>query len=188
MQVDASARRNFKKSERLGYRFRRIDYNQYLDDIRDIWTSTPVRQGVLPTDMLEGRVKPIQDPPSRTAYQDYLYHGIFKGDKLVAYSGCLVTGQLCSLNDLWGHAQYMEDGVVPRVIMETARELIKGFPTVKFYSYGTYFGAAESMRRFKRKFLFMPHRVKWILGNAPECQPSGAGKEMPLGAEATVNK
>jgi hypothetical protein len=163
MKVDASARRNFKKAVRMGYTFRRIQYNDHLEDIRDIWMSTPVRQGVLPQEMIEGRVHPINDPPTKTMFQDYPYYGIFKGEKLVAYAASLISGELCSLNDLWGHATYLEDGIVPFLIMNLAKELITAYPIVKFFGYGTYFGASESMRRFKRKFLFMPHRVAWIL-------------------------
>src|SRR4051794_29257746 len=48
MRIEASARRNYKKAVKLGYQFRRINYNDHLEDIRDIWLSTPVRQGVLP--------------------------------------------------------------------------------------------------------------------------------------------
>src|SRR5262249_38502859 len=49
------------------------------------------------------------------------------------------------------------------LILEVAREIYASYPTVKYYAYGTYFGASESMRRFKRKFLFYPHRVTWKL-------------------------
>ncbi len=168
MAIEASARRNYKKAQRLGYVFRRIDYNEHLDDIRDIWTSTPVRQGLMPQNFLEGRVRPIADPPSRTHYQDYPYFGVFKDNKLVAYAACLVTGELCSLNDLYGHDRYLNDGIVPMLVIEIARECIQTYPTVKYFAYGTYFGASESMRRFKRKFLFLPHRVSWVLSSPVE--------------------
>ena len=34
MMLEGSARRNFKKARRKGYRFREIDFNDYLDDVR----------------------------------------------------------------------------------------------------------------------------------------------------------
>src|SRR5690242_12322221 len=49
--LDSSARTNYRKAQRHGYEFRRFDYNAHLDDIRAIWLSTPVRQGVLPRKM-----------------------------------------------------------------------------------------------------------------------------------------
>jgi hypothetical protein len=163
MKIDASARRNYKKASRLGYLFRRFNYNDHLDDIREIWLSISVRQGVVPKDMREGRVHPISDPPSKNNYQDYPYFGVFKDQKLVAYAACLVTGELCNVNDLYGHNGYLEDGVVPLALIDTVRHILQSHPLVKYYSYGTYFGASESMRRFKRKFHFLPHRVRWIL-------------------------
>jgi hypothetical protein len=163
MKIDASARRNYKKAARLGYVFKRFNYNDHLDDIRDIWLSTPVRQGLVPKNMREGRVYPISDPPSRTTDQDYPYLGVFKNQTLVAYVGCLVSGELCSLNEMFGHDKYLEDGVVPYSIVETARLVLESYPRVRYYGYGTYFGASDSMRRFKRKFLFLPHRVTWQL-------------------------
>jgi hypothetical protein len=170
MKIDASARRNCKKAARLGYTFKRFNYNDCLEDIRDIWLSTPVRQGLVPKNMREGRVTPISDPPSKNHDQDYPYFGVFKDERLVAYVGCLVTGQLCSLNEMFGHDGYLEDGVVPLAIVETARLMIESYPQVQYYGYGTYFGASNSMRRFKRKFLFLPHRVTWLLKS-----PSVAG-------------
>ena len=46
--LEASARRNCRKAERLGYAVRRFGYNSRLEEVREIWTSTPVRQGLLP--------------------------------------------------------------------------------------------------------------------------------------------
>ena len=34
MQIEAAVRRNVKKARRLGYEFRRIEYNDYLTDVR----------------------------------------------------------------------------------------------------------------------------------------------------------
>src|SRR5262245_11733212 len=64
MNVEASARRNYKKALRLGYRMRRFDFNGHLEDIRQIWKSTPIRQGeLLPENIRTGDVRPIADPP-----------------------------------------------------------------------------------------------------------------------------
>ena len=44
-RLDSAARRNLKKALRLGYRFRRIDYNSHLVDVTTIHRSTSVRAG-----------------------------------------------------------------------------------------------------------------------------------------------
>ena len=74
-----------------------------------------------------------------------------------------VAGELCSITDLFGHAQHLEFGVVPQLIIDVARQVYASYPTVKYYAYGTYFGATHTLRRFKRKFEFNPHRVSWEL-------------------------
>jgi hypothetical protein len=182
MALDSSARGNYRKALRLGYTFSRFDYNAYLGDIRDIWMSTPVRQGVLPLKMREGAVTPIADPPSRTHFHDYPYFGAFKQGKLVAYAACLVAGELCSINDLYGHHAYMGDGVVPLVLIDVARTMGQRYRSVKYYGYGTYFGASASLRRFKTKFNFQPHRVTWQLDDTVATQrhpPGGATVPYP---------
>ena len=43
--IEASARRNVRKAQRLGYSFARIDFNQHRAEISAIIRSAPVRQG-----------------------------------------------------------------------------------------------------------------------------------------------
>jgi hypothetical protein len=167
-QLDSSARGNYRKALRMGYQFRRFRYNDHLDDIRVIWTSCSVRQGKLPDNILQGRVEPIQNPISQTLYHDYPYFGIFKRDQLVAYAACLIAGEYCCFHDLFGHATYLDSGVVPMLIIEIARTILSQYPIVRYYGYGTYFGATPSLRRFKRKFGFKPYQVNWILYSKPK--------------------
>src|SRR5438105_1642575 len=58
-----SARWNYRKATRLGYDVKRFDVNQRLEEIAEIWRSTPVRQGRLPKEIREGRVAVVNDPP-----------------------------------------------------------------------------------------------------------------------------
>ena len=162
--IEASARRNVKKAGRLGYEFRRIDYNQFLEDIAAIRRSTDERQGKMPGPFLKEEVQPCKDPASRTEVHDYAYFGVLKEGRLRAYAGCLVSGEACMIEQLYGHAAHQSDGIVPMLIVEVERYLLGHYPRVKYYVYGTYFGAGATLRRFKRKFGFQPHRVEWKLG------------------------
>lgn len=162
--IEASARRNVKKAERLGYEFRRIDYNRFLEDIAAIRRSADVRQGEMPKDFLNEELKRCTDPATRTPVHDYAYFGIVKDDQLQAYAGCLVSGELFMIEQLYGHAAHQSDGIVPMVIVEMVRYLLEHYPRAKYYAYGAYFGATATMRRFKRKFGFQPYRVEWKLG------------------------
>jgi hypothetical protein len=164
MTIDGSARRNYKKAQRGGYEFSRIDYNSFLDDITAIRRSTDRRQGKLPEEFLSQPARPVTDPPSRSPSHDYPYFGVRREGKLYSYAGCLVAGELCMLQHIFGHAAFQSDGIVPLLIVSIAKYLLAHHPEVKYYAYGTFFGAGETMRRFKTKFAFVPHRVTWQLG------------------------
>ena len=161
MAIEAAARRNYKKALRNGFEFRSISFNEHLAGIAEIRRSTPLRQGRLSKDFLEAEVVACKDPPSRTPFHTYPYYGVFKNGKLVAYSGCLVMGEAFLVEQIYGHADYLADGVVPMLLIGMAADIYSRFPQVKYYGYGTYFGAGKTMRRFKKKFLFLPHRVEW---------------------------
>ena len=164
--IESAARRNYKKSCRLGYHFDRIDYNAHIDDATAILRSADVRQGrPMPASFFSRPAPSVNNPPSRSALHDYPYFGILREGRLYAFAGCLIAGDLCSIEVIYGHAEHQADGVVPMMIIGIAEWIAQRHPDVKYYSYGTYYGASETMQRFKRKFGFMPHRVRWLLGD-----------------------
>jgi hypothetical protein len=163
MMVEGAARRNYKKAKRLGYEFRKIVHNDFLEDISEIWKSATVRQGEVPEHIKEGRVTPVTHPVSKNEIQDYCYFGVLKDGKLFAYAGCMISGELCAIEHIYGHAAYQSDGVVPMLIMGIAGEMIEKRPVVKYYTYDTFLGAGETLRRFKKKFGFKPYNVMWKL-------------------------
>ena len=163
MLIEAAARRNYKKAKRNGYAFARIDPNDYLDDIAAIWQSAEVRQGRMPAHFVEGRVRPYTNPPSRSNVHDYPYFGVVKAGRLVAYAGNLVGGELFMIEQIFGHAAHQADGVVPMLIIGMAGYMLENHPRVRYYGYEMYFGSSPTMRRFKKKFKFLPHTVRWVL-------------------------
>ena len=163
MAIEAAARRNYKKALRSGYVFRKINYNDHLADIKAICCSTPVRQGALPTAFLEAEVHPCNDPVSLSNLHDYPYFGVFKEGQLVAYGGGMVAGEAFCLEQAYGHATFHSDGVVPMLIIGIAEYLYQKHPNVRYYLYGTFFGAGTTLQRFKKKFKFLPHKVRCVL-------------------------
>ncbi len=163
MLIEAAGRRNYKKALRLGYEFKRLDYNAHLPEITDILRSTDVRQGKMPEELLTDGAQPHRNPESLSRYHDYPYFGIFHEGTVVAFGSCLVAGELAMIERIYGHAAHQANGVVPMLLIGMTKAWLDEYPGVKYFAYGTYFGASESLRRFKRKFLFYPHRVKWIL-------------------------
>lgn len=162
-QIDAAARRNFKKAEREGYSFARINFNDHLADIGDIRRSAPVRQGPMPEEYLKAEVAPCSDPPSRTNLHDYPYFGILRQGRLVAYAGCLVAGEIMLIQHILGHADHLAAGVVPLLVIHMAGYCLEHYPQARYLAYGGYFGGRPEMRRFKAKLGLTPHRVRWVL-------------------------
>jgi hypothetical protein len=161
--VEGSARRNFKKARRKGYSFQRIAFNDHLDDIAEIRRSAEYRQGRLPEGLHAEPPRPCADPESRCACHDYPYFGLLRDGKAYAYAGCLVAGELCLVEQVLGHKRHQQDGIVPMLLMSIAGYVLEHHPDVRYYAYGTYFGAGETMRRFKAKLGFLPCRVTWVL-------------------------
>jgi hypothetical protein len=164
--IDPAGRRNVRKALRLGYHFSRIDYNQHLDEVTAIHQSAQLRQGRPLPDEMQAPAKPICDPPAQSPTHDFPYFGVIGPDgRLVAYAGCLIAGELCSIERVFGHSSHLSDGIVPLLIVSIAEHTMRHHPQVRYYTYGTYYGASENLRRFKRKFGFTPHKVNWKLGS-----------------------
>ncbi len=160
--LESSARRNIKKALRNGYSFKRIQYNEHLHDIAEIHRSAPVRQGPMAESFLREIPKPIMDPPSKTNLHDYPYFGIMKDDRVLAYGGCLVAGEMLLLATVFGHDAHKSDGIVPLLIAGIAEYNYAHYPQVRYYVYDKVYGASQNLRRFKRKFGFTPCVVNWV--------------------------
>jgi len=164
--VESSARRNFKKATRNGYTFRRIDFNEHLDDVWDIRRSGKVRQGSMPEAFIKNRPVKINVGVSNSNVHDYPYFGVFsEDDKLVAYASCMIAGEIAEVQHVYGNQEFQSDGIVPMLYISIGSYLVSEFPNVKYYGYGTFLGAGPTMQRFKKKFRFLPHKVKWILSS-----------------------
>jgi hypothetical protein len=162
-RIEASARRNVKKATRLGYSFARIDFNARRSEVAEILSSATIRQGLMPAHLTSGQVPAISDPTSLNPLHDYVYVGILRDGVLRAYAACMVAGQLFAITDIYGHHAYQPDGVVPLLFVELVKYARTAHPQTRYCMYDKYFGASDTLRRFKKKFGFMPHKVSWEL-------------------------
>ncbi|WP_286234349.1 hypothetical protein [Thalassotalea sediminis] len=162
--VESSARRNYKKAVRNGFTFKRINFNEYIDDIWDIRRSAKVRQGAMPESFITNRPAEVCIPKSSTSTHDYPHFGIFNNaGKLVAYAACIVAGELIEVEHVYGHSDFQNYGIVPMLYISIAEYAVNHFTKAKYYAYGTFLGASDTMKRFKKKFKFLPHKVSWHL-------------------------
>lgn len=159
----SAGKRNIKKARRLGYRFAPIEFNEHLEAATRIHRSSIMRQGRQVHEWMLDKARPHDNPPSHNHQHAYPYFGIFQGDTLVAYAACLIAGELCMIESIYGHAQFQPDGIIPLLLTSISDYLKAHHPQVVYYAYGTYYGATPTMQRFKRKFLFEPCRVSWRL-------------------------
>ncbi len=163
-QIESSGRRNYKKALRNGYQFRQINFNEHLDEIWNIRRSTTVRQGKMPDSFINEKPKPVSDPKPETKIHSYSYFGIFNDQNmLVAYAGCIQAGELLMILHIYGHSKHQNFGIIPMLFISLVEHTLNSYPYVRFIGYGTYFGASDSMKRFKKKFNFLPYKVKWHL-------------------------
>jgi len=162
--IESSGHRNVKKAVKNGYMFKTINYNDHLDDIWDIRRSTKTRQGNVPDSFISNRPKENADPKSKTLYHGYPYFGVFDPEnKLVAYAGCFLAGEVIEMSHFYGHADHQKNGVVPLLITSIANHTIENHPQIKAFIYGGYIGASPTLKRFKKKFNFLPYQIKWSL-------------------------
>ncbi len=167
MMVEGAARRNYKKAVRLGHHFRPIDYDDHLREIEAIHRSTTIRQGPMPKHLM-GTLEPVRNPRPLDRVHGYPAFGVFNADGVLrAYATCHIAGEICMLEDIYGDARHQSDGYVPLLYLSIGDYLLANHPEVKYFSYGTYYGASPTLRRFKRKFRFLPHRVVWKLDSPP---------------------
>ncbi len=172
-EIDATIRQDCEKALRSGYTFQKINYNYFLSDIKEIHQSADRRREKLSEEFLKADLKECKNPLSLTNIHDYPYFGVLKDGKLCSYLGCFIAGEICLIEHIFEHAEHHSEGVMPFLIMETARHVLNAYPKVRFYGCGTYFGASESLKRFKRHVCFFPYQVNWLLDDQTKKDFSG---------------
>lgn len=160
-KIESSAHRNIKKALRSGYHVAVMNYNEHLEEVGEIRRSADVRQGPMAADLIHEPVKPVANPPSRSTWHDYPFYGAFKENRLVAYAGCLVAGDVALIEHIFGHADHQQNGIMPLLIEKMVEDIMDRYKNVAYLGYGMWFGASETLRRFKKKMGFRPHKVNW---------------------------
>lgn len=150
-----------RKAERRGYVIKEIDRNQYADDIFELRTSKPERQG---------RPIPERFRQKKSVFNNLIpnYHhwGVIDGHgKLAACSWVASYNEVSIISMLMGHADHLNNGVMYQLvvhIIKHAAEMKKSGSPVKYIMYDSFFGATSGMIMFKQKLGFKPYRVKWM--------------------------
>jgi len=159
-RIGDKSRNMVRKAARAGYAYLPVDANQYIDDVLEIRTSAPIRQGKEIPATFHERPSFIL-PEQWCKYHGDAFYGVFKDGKLVAYLTLFMYGQLAQVNHFLGHADHMKEGVMNLLMYEVINDLIQNRPWVRAINY-LYPGSATSASGtalFKRSMGFDARRL-----------------------------
>jgi hypothetical protein len=121
------------RSGYIGYHALWKEWNQCRQDIYEINTSAPVRQG--------NPMKPayLEFPPDKNIVntcEHHRYELVFvrKGSKVVAYAITHISGELMNISTILGHADYLKDGIMLSLMDQIQKlAILHGIKALTYY-------------------------------------------------------
>lgn len=156
--VGPKTRNVIRKAAKSGYVYREFAWNDHLDEIYEINTSTGTRQGEPMQGWYREPVEPREESPRRK------YYGAFREDRLRGYLHLVLAGDLGFFRHFIGHADDLAHGLMNGLISWTV-ERYAGDPAVAWLKYGAFATGAEGMSAFKRHAGFEPYATYLDLGS-----------------------
>lgn len=161
-QQHRTGRKRADRAVRLGYRFDDVLRHERADDIYEINTSKPERQG---RQMSEGYRK----PPSTTPDPEYpcSRHGVHPygvmGDdgRMRAYLWLYRAGELALVSQILGHGEHEPNDVMFLLFQGVVEREIGNGPG--WLIYNRHDSGMAGLREFKTRLGFEPRYVRWKL-------------------------
>lgn len=155
-QAHRTARKRSDRAERLGYRFACIERQDYLDDIYDVNTSAPERQG---RRMSAGYwERPVYGPESWPCERHRIHTYGVLDDKLRAYLWLYRCGELLLVSSILGHAEHLRNDVMYLLFSGAVREHAGEDGC---FVYNRADSGTDGLRYFKAKLGFSAMEVTW---------------------------
>ncbi|MCA8199653.1 heparinase II/III-family protein [Burkholderia sp. AU33545] len=154
--IGDKSRNMVRKARRLGYEFRAIDPDEYGQDIYEIRTSDPMRQGrPIPEYYYKNPPEHVLKPSSvGCRLHTERFYGVFKDDRLVAYVTLFLFGELAQVNHLLCHRDHASSGAMNLNVFHVVDELIRHQPEVRVLNY-LYIGQSQGgINHFKESVGF----------------------------------
>lgn len=155
-----TARKRAERCELHDYRFAEIAREHYVDDLFEINTSTPERQG---RPMSAGyRERPSISPiPPVTCKRHALYtYGVLDmRGHLRAYTWVYRAGALVMFSTILGHAEHLTRHVMYLLVRGVLEAQIEAGPGLAFYN--RHDSGTEGLRFFKDRCGFLPSHITW---------------------------
>ena len=156
-----TARKRADRAERLGHRFAEVDFSVHAQDIHDINTSLPERQG---RPMSEGYRKKAE----RSRLPEYpcdrhrtITYGTIQGrDTLRSYLTLHRSGDLALVSMILGHGDWLRDDVMYALVQGVIADQA-GSGGILYYN--RHDSGTEGLVYFKEKLGFREANVEWVL-------------------------
>jgi len=179
-QINRRKHRALKKAIQLGYEVHQFNYKMHVPDVVEINTSKDFRSGGPLKDHYKYSVEQRGGYPSKiyevpelpcNIHARNIFHGVFKpepgykqgdvitNERLVAYNGIAVCGELAIYSWNIGHGDFLADGVMTLLTIATVNYLLYNHPEVKYFVMGNWtdgLGVGTGLQDFKRECLFEP--------------------------------
>lgn len=164
MACSTCARQNARAAVRRGYEYLRIDRAEWEDDLHEIRSSAPERQGraMHPAYMTRQTYSSDAWPEPHCKRHLYTVHGVTGANgRLAAYCQLVQCGEVARFNTILGHADLLKDQVVWLLVMEALKWHIDecGASYALYYTHES--GHGDGLRYFKERFGFRPAEVTW---------------------------
>jgi len=158
------ARQNARYAAKLGYRWQIIDRADWEDDLFEIRSSAPKRQGRgMPEAYMTRQVYGSDAWPEQHCTRHLItVHGVIGADdRLAGYCQVVQCGEVVRVNSILGHWDKLPDRVMWLLMME----LIKWHIDECAAGYALYYthlsGHGPGLRYWKERLGFRPSRVSW---------------------------
>ncbi len=164
-------RRKVRKAQKEGYTFGPVDRDRYLDDIFEINTSMSERQGRPMKEPYLQRPGPYGPLPAYGCPRHQIRtYGVFRDDRLIAYTWLYQVGEMCLFSTILGHGDHLASGVMYLLVSETLRDMIAVAGT-RYAMYNMHASGTEGLRFFKEQMGFRSFWVSWQLSDEPVSRP-----------------
>ncbi|RQS67964.1 heparinase [Burkholderia sp. Bp8963] len=156
--IGDKSRNMIRKAQRLAYEFRDVDPDAFGQDIYEIRTSDPMRQGrPIPEYFHSNPPKyVISRSPVDCGIHTEKFVGIFQGDRLVSYVTLFLFGEIAQINHILCHKEHIANGVMNLNVMHVVDELIKHHRHVKAVNYMYIADPNSGIDTFRRSVGFSP--------------------------------
>lgn len=158
-----SKSRNMVKKANGHLEYRTFWYNNYLDDVYEINTSAPERQGRPMSSSYLVQPSPIQVPYDLCGnYHHHIFYGGFdKQDTLRCYAAVAVVGDIAILNTILGHAHDKPFGIINGLIAYINADLLH-LGNAKYINYLDLVSCGIGLRNFKESVGFKEYKVGFV--------------------------